>query len=257
MSVPTALLRQLLQWQKFLGQPKAATASADGMTSQAAEAGLSLLECLMAIAVIVLTVTMITPPLFIAAATRVQNRRAEQALQLAQGEIDRIRVLVAKGEHAIAKLPTVGLDPLADTPAPATPSSQLDSVSDCPGYTPYNDEQLAADVARLVDVDGDCEPDFLLQVFRTAGTVSVSEQPLGNSAKPTDFEIGVRVYSILAQSNLGTSAIQTDPAALQLTSAEGSQRTRPLAVLFSRMVWSEQSNSLCSYHGDQEVDCQF
>jgi len=57
------------------------------------ESGLTLMECVVAIAVVALAGALITPPLFLAAATRVQNRRSEQALQIAQGEIDRIRTL--------------------------------------------------------------------------------------------------------------------------------------------------------------------
>ncbi|MDX2214618.1 MAG: hypothetical protein SFY66_15110 [Oculatellaceae cyanobacterium bins.114] len=213
------------------------------------EEGLSLLECLMAIAVIMLTAAMITPPLFIATATRVQNRRAEQALQLAQGEIDRLRVLVSQGQNTPARLPvTVGTT--TNPAGPAGLSGQLKSVN--PSCNTYNDEQVPATSALRIDVDGDCQFDFLMQVFRTDGSLPVSEDRNNNPSaleRRTDFVVGVRVYSFLAQSNLG--GLETQQASLQLTTGQGSQRRRPLAVLYSRMNWSDQSFNLCQIQRNQ------
>jgi type II secretory pathway pseudopilin PulG len=211
--------------------------------------GLSLLECLMAVAVIMLTAAMITPPLFIATATRVQNRRAEQALQLAQGEVDRLRVLMSQSQNTPARLPvSVGI--AANPPAPGGLTSQLKSVnSSC---NTYNDEQIAATAGLKVDVDGDCEMDFFMQTFRTNGVVPPSENPVDNPgarSRPTDFVIGVRVYSFLAQSNLGS--LDTQQASLQLTNGQGSQRRRPLAVLYSSLNWSDQSFNLCQIQQNQ------
>jgi len=74
-------------------------------SNRSSESGVTLLECLIGIAVIAITATLILPPLFIASASRVQNRRAEQAFQIAQDEIDRIQTLVASGRHDPANLP--------------------------------------------------------------------------------------------------------------------------------------------------------
>ncbi|NET10377.1 MAG: type II secretion system protein, partial [Symploca sp. SIO2B6] len=81
------------------------SARTKGESSQSSEEGLTLLECVVAIAVIALTGAMIGPPLVMAAATRVQNRRAEQAQQLAQGEVDRIRAMVIQGNATAELLP--------------------------------------------------------------------------------------------------------------------------------------------------------
>lgn len=211
--------------------------------------GFTLLECLMAIAVIGLTVTMITPPLFIAAATRVQNRRAEQAVQLAQGEIDRIRVLVARGDHTVARLPkTVGnTTNLAGIAAPASLYGSLKSANTT--CNQYNNGQVPVTQVIPIDVDGDCNADFMMQVFRTEGNIATTEKtarPDPQQQRPSDFQLGVRVYSILAKGNWAN--LKTDQASLQLTSGDGSQRQRPLAVVYSNFSWSEQSNTLCSYH---------
>lgn len=207
---------------------------------QSSEQGLSLLECLMAVAVIGLTAAMITPPLYLAAATRVQNRRAEQAFQLAQGEIDRIQVIVAKGQHVAVNLPQAAGGTLALVPPPSGASSQLDSVNAT--CNTYNDQPLPITTALRIDVDGDCSTDFLMQTFRSTGVTSSTDP----QRRLTDFEVGVRVYAFLAQGNWAN--LQRDQASLVLTTGLGSQRTRPLSVLFNRMTWSEQSATLCRYN---------
>ncbi len=61
------------------------------------ERGLTLMEVLVAVLMVSAVLVAITPPIFLTVATRVQNRKAEQALQLANGEIDQVRVLVQEG----------------------------------------------------------------------------------------------------------------------------------------------------------------
>lgn len=220
--------------------------------SQASEQGLTLLECLVAIVVIGITVVMVTPPLFIAAATRVQNQDAEKALQIAQGQIDRIRVLVSRSNQYPSNLPSV-VTSLQSTAAPTAKFGKLKSANtSC--SNPYNDEQIPSGQALPVDVDGDCQADFLVQIFRTAGTTTASETAkaaLGNTqARPSDFSVGVRVYSILASgipSSNSFSGLSTDQASLQLTSGTGRRRTSPLAVIYTPFAWSDQSDTLCGY----------
>ena len=59
--------------------------------------GLTLIEGLVAILIVSAVTTAITPMMFLSVATRIQNRRSEQALQLAHGQIDQIRVLMEQG----------------------------------------------------------------------------------------------------------------------------------------------------------------
>ena len=75
----------------------------------ASEKGLTLIECLVAIVIISITVVAITPPIFVATASRIQSRRAEQANAIAQAEIDRIRTVVERGsKYTAEELPASG-----------------------------------------------------------------------------------------------------------------------------------------------------
>lgn len=208
--------------------------------------GLTLLECVVAIAIVALTGALITPPLFLATATRVQNRRSEQALQLAQGEIDRIRTLVEQGEHDIADLPAeiTGGFPEA---APTTVANFIRTVNTetCPGNPPLyddNDPPIPASALLPIDTDGDCEEDFYLQSFRTAGG-RTSEN------RPSDFEVGVRVYARnVVDTNGRVGTLTTEQAALGFTSGEGNQRESPLAVLYTRATWDGSGVAVYCYH---------
>jgi type II secretory pathway pseudopilin PulG len=246
MFTPTSLLRYLLRQQ--LNASRMLLVSKEGSDRQLAstsnEQGLSLLECLMAIAVILLTAAMITPPLFVATASRVQNRRAEQALQVAQGQIDRYQVLMAKGQNTPALLPAIVAGDITAAPAPTSAAQLLRSVnSSC---TSYDDRQIPVTQVLPVDLDGDCQADFLMQTFREAGRIPDSDnsalRPSGRN-RATAFRVGVRVYSFLANGNWPN--LQTTQASLQLTNGQGSQRTRPLAVLYTTMYWSDRNFSLC------------
>lgn len=227
---------------------QAALAKSQVQQSKSSEQGLTLLECLMAVVVMGLTMAMITPPLVIAAATRVQNRQAEQAMQIAQGEVDRVRATLARenGQNlTLARLPAIAavsgtLEGFAAPTRPTT-SSPMKSSAAC-GTNYNNGEQIAANQGLRVDVDGNCIADFFMQTFRTAGGT-----PRGSATTPPDFQLGVRVYSILAASSSG--ALTTKPAALQIVGGQGNRRTRPLAVLYTPFSQSDQSGSaLCSYH---------
>lgn len=201
----------------------------------------------MAIAIIVLTVALIAPPLFIATATRVQNRRVEQAFQLAQGEIDRIQVLMSQGENTVNRLPFAVSD--LDTQVPPggpAPGILKTPRTSCPGVTIYQDQQIPVNQALPVDSDGDCAADFYMQTFRTQGSIPALEQSRTASMRRyTDFEVEVRVYSALVAQHNTWAQLEQDQINLNLTSGQGSQRKRPLVVLNNRMSWSDQTFSLC------------
>lgn len=229
----------------------------------ATEKGLTLLECLMAVAVMALTISLVMPPLLIAAATRVQTRRAEQALQLAQGEVDRIRNLVALNRHIVDLLPDVGNNTkIEDVSAPSKASSQIKTAAaTCPTgvtITRYTGTQVPGDTALLVDVDADCRPDFLMQVFRANAEFAPTQLNNVSSAgqrRPSEFDLGVRVYSIVAGRTDSTNAapgstlsgLNAKPAPLGLTSGQKNQFNSPLAVLYTSISWSDRDGTLCSY----------
>ena len=239
--------------RRFKSLPKLLSSVNQPTSSQA---GVTLLECLIAVAVIGITSALILPPLFVAAASRVQNRRAEQALQIAQGEVDRIQTMVASGYHKVQPingLPAIGtisrtvsLDTIA--PPAGVASSILKSVrTGTGGCNTYRGEVISANQALSVDVDGDCTVDFYMQVFRD-NDVLTNRAPGPATNPPSNFRLAVRVYSALALTNFGSMSTPVLPASLQITSGEGNQRLRPLAVLYSQAVWSDQSVSLCMLH---------
>lgn len=234
-----------------------------------AERGLTIMECLVAVLLILITIAMVAPPLVLATATRVQNRRAAQALQVAQGEIDRIRTIVVMGNHRPANLPAVATGTTTATlPSVARPTAvdpRLRSLNPTgaacpttrfdPNASPTPPAAVAVSSLLPVDVDGDCVADYLMQVFRTPGMTSTPEREPARQNRPSEFDVGVRVYPVLAASNFTpqtpVSALTVPgdlgivPAPLQLTSS--TQRKRPLAVLYSKFVWTEEKTSLCSY----------
>ena len=59
--------------------------------------GLTLIECLVAIALIGISTAVIAPVMVFSVATRVQSQKAEQAIQVAQGEVEKIRLLAERG----------------------------------------------------------------------------------------------------------------------------------------------------------------
>jgi type II secretory pathway pseudopilin PulG len=225
------------------------------------EQGVTLVECLVAIAALALAGAMIAPPLFVTAATRLQNQRAEQAMQIAQGEIDRVRFLVERGRHYPASLPSISpSSTLSDTPAPTGFSQYIvspNTSASCLNQfnsptTPAYPTALPADKAIKVDVNGDCKEDFMMQVIRTAGvTTPVSV----TNGRPKEFDILVRVYASPAFDNFGGLGIK--PASLQFTNGEGNQRVLPLAVLSTKVYWSDKNFSICSFQRSRPQGCPF
>lgn len=210
--------------------------------------GFTLLESMMAMLVITAVVVAITPPIFIAVAMRVQNRRAEQAMHLAQGEIDRVRVLVEQGKYTVDDLPAVPATSPSDitsVPAPTILSNSIKSNnSSCSNL--YTGTQIPdSSTALKVDVNRDCQPDFLVQAFRDGVTFIGAN----NQTVVMGFRMGVRVYAYaaVAPQNGQLPTLDTQPASLKFTTGLGSQRSRPLAVLYTTITRSDSNLSLCKY----------
>lgn len=203
------------------------------------EQGISLLECLMAIVVISVVIASFTPPIFLAVATRVQNRRAEQAIQLAQGEVDKVRRIVEVGNYRDTDLPPVGSSNVRQQGAPGD-SRRLEIQRNPPELFPSSASSSAA-----IDVNGDTRPDFYVQTYRSPG-VQYSSPSNPDSNRTVAFCLGVRVYSASAiRDNFGT--LESPPqrlASLQMTTAQGSQRRRPLAAMYTSVVRSDKDYSL-------------
>ena len=121
--------------------------------------GLTLIECLVAIALMGLTTAIIAPVMVFSVATRVQNQRAEQALKVAQSEVEKIRLLTERGgdfSTALGVYPT----PLATTGsliATAGPTTTAASFG------------TSFQIAKEINIDDDAEAEFAVQVFRSEG----------------------------------------------------------------------------------------
>ncbi|MDV3352885.1 hypothetical protein QGP82_29695 [Leptothoe sp. LEGE 181152] len=209
------------------------------LEQQASDVGLTLIESLVAISVIGITAASIGPVILISAATRIQSQQAEQALQVAQSEIDRVRQIVEQGfvddgpggsrEYNAADLS------IASTPmAIATAFDAAAPTNVNPDFDPGNYR-----IAREIDVDGNGEPDFAVQAYR------LGARELANGGRPIAFPMGVRVYAHDAVADGGAS--ETTPARLGTAAGFGERDEKPLAVLYTEIVKSDERQSLCDY----------
>jgi type II secretory pathway pseudopilin PulG len=219
--------------------------------------GLTLIEGLVAIIVITVTLVSILPPIFWATGTRVQNRKAEQASQLAQGEVDRVRTLMERGGYTLTQLPpippgatnanirqaTIAAAPTNSTGTLVSSNSSCNTGTGIPPtdyqrYTPVDTDNLP----------GPCSPEFLIQTFRSPGVdENGAELTLASTTLPHGFVMGVRVYANVAATELAAGRGQTQQASLKGTSGLGGQRFRPLAAQYTTIVRSSASQNLSVY----------
>lgn len=172
---------------------------------------------------VALVSSVIAPTMVLSVATRVHSQKSEQALALAQSQIDSVRVRVEQGEYTVADLP----------PAAAGVSDR-DIATGVSAPTNLNAADYSSVAnARGLDITGDGKNDFLVQRYRTAGRIV--------NGVPVAFAMGVRVYDIDAAGTL-----ETEPASLVMTSGNGGRSTRPLAVLYTTIATSNEGNSLCN-----------
>ena len=219
----------------------------------ASEKGLTLIECLVAIVIISITVVAITPPIFVATASRIQSRRAEQANAIAQAEIDRIRTIVERSSsYTTAELPPSGGAGAATAivAAAGVDDKLLASPSACPGKTKYPEAATPTAISTQVipvDVDGDCTPEFAMQVFRSNDCIPTPLVGVTPAVPPYAFTAGVRVYGY----ELGNPMSKLSPVRARLgittgrggdNSAAGADR-QPLQVLYTKVarVGNEQA----------------
>lgn len=238
----------LIKVNQFLQQPNT-------KLKHLSEQGFTLVESLMAMVVISIVIVAITPPIFLSVANRVQHRRTEQAIQLAQGEMDRVRVLVEQGDYKLDDLPAEAptppsgsytdktfeeVDPPTNPPGNNLKSDRSDCSSSSPPSPPYTVSQLPFQQAWRVDIDRDCKMDFLVQIFRDKGNLSPTVTLMA-------FRMGVRVYAAMAAENVANLVDPPLPASLKFTSGFGNQRSRPLAVVYNKIARSDTPSSLSQY----------
>lgn len=209
----------------------------------ATEKGLTLIECLVGIMVITVIISAITPPLLIAFATRVQNYRASQAMKIAQAEIDRVRLLVEKGEYPDGWTrqlpPQMGINQFdylgVGAPTTTTPTGS------CP-LTNVQGDANPRTTWCSVDINGDGQWDLGVQTFRTppfttSGNPQTNNYPNG---LPIAFLMTVRVYtrSALESGNL-IQFPRDKTASLGMTGGLGSSLNLPLVTRSEIIVRSD------------------
>jgi prepilin-type N-terminal cleavage/methylation domain-containing protein len=210
--------------------------------------GFTLIESLVAIIILSLTVVSVLPPIFWATATRVQNRRAEQAMQLAQSEIDRVRAAVERRAAGSTQLPpkvSTSLRPNAPAPSGSISTAKLRSI--VPGCSTDDGNQPATvNTVILVDTDPEpagttkCTPEYIVQTFRGSG-------PNETALPPDAFVMGVRVYAYSAKATIENGTAQATAGTLRGGSGLGTQQTKPLAMHYSTIVRSNLSDGLEKY----------
>ncbi|ACK70297.1 hypothetical protein PCC7424_1865 [Gloeothece citriformis PCC 7424] len=207
--------------------------------------GFTLVEALAGITVAGMVFAAVAPVIMIGISTRLQTQKAQQAIEIAQGEVNRIQTLMAQGvnvDDEDEKLPPVlpsEVDTQEELIAVQAPESTVDNFAELNS----SDSSNGYKKAYLVELNNQtAQPDFLVQVFRDEGIRFQQGRINGQLAV---FRVGIRVYSGLAKDNIGN--LETDVASLQMTESFGQQRTRPLAVIYTEISQSDAQFSLQEY----------
>jgi len=202
-------------------------------SKKSSEQGFTLLESLMGIVVIGLVLAVMGPPLLFVAGTRIQHQRAEQAMQLAQSQVDQVRLLMVQGQNQPLNLPCVTSDSISSTAAPTILTANAVAASTTATCT---NGGVWSDIQKIVSVNSD---NFLVQVFRDQGVADTS----GNLIA---FRMGVRVYGpqVFTSSNFGKT-LQTQSTSLTFTTFPSTQK--PMAVLFTEVSKNDLGISLAKY----------
>lgn len=185
--------------------------------SEPPDAGLTLVECLVSLTLVSSVGLLIGPPLLIASATQQHTRRVHQAQAIAQGTLDQLR---ADSAAAMALPVATAAEP------PQNLAGMRSNTPRCQG----EGAAVQANQGLGLDLDGDpdCDPEFILQAWRTATIPMVAV---------------VRVYGISGRREAAADW-QDGLAPLRLTRSIGSQQ--PLAVATTTLA--NPSPALPCYH---------
>ena len=218
------------------------------------EAGLTLIECLVAIIMVGIIAALISPVLVISVATRVNSQRTEQAMALAQAEIDGVRAVMERGRLTADSVDTL-LPPAIQFTGDAVEQKTAGGQTYTLEYPQAIDgpdasqpllgldatfEDLGVFNARQVDATGDGNANFAIQVYRSQGQVDSNDIPVA-------FSMGVRVYDIRAFENTTSGSLATELARAGVISTEGERGSLPLAVLYTTIAKADIANSYCDY----------
>lgn len=201
------------------------------------EEGLTLIESLAAVVILAISVVAISPPIALSIAARVRAHRAQQAMQLAQGEIDRVRLFIENNENTLG-------DKEADLPPDLGKIKRQDIPVSTPNPTNPCHENLS-DSWCHVHLDDDGEWDMAIQRVRTF--TQTDKTISGPSNRVAAFVMTVRVYT---RGSIDSGNLQSPPsgtASLALSAAT-SQSSLPLAAFSVPIVKAETKNAFKQYH---------
>lgn len=224
------LLHNLLKTQTIRPQEARGTAVQDGLT---------LIECLVAMIIITIVVAIITPPIFLAVGTRVNNRRTEQALQVAQGEIERVRLLM---------ISNLSFQDIKDSLPPESPGASPTALQGVAAATTVCADgpppATCSSPTALYKIPGG---DLYVQTFRDAGA-SVPRTVAGTTQDEIiAFNMGVRVYSqeaLNASRTAPKGTLQVKEGSLNFTSGTKSRGAKPLVTLYTEMTRGTERDAL-------------
>lgn len=202
--------------------------------------GLTLIECLVAIVMVALVTSSITPVLVLSVATRVQSQKAEQAMALGQAEVDRVRQMVEQGQtdNVVAQIPLAPITVLDNTDPDEKKEGVVTQEGAAVGMANIKAAPTSPTETRAVDINNDGTPDFAVQIYRTRGITDVDGLPVA-------FALGVRVYDHDAVVNGTGGNLSREPLVLGITGGTGQRRNRPIAALYTTISVSERGDSLC------------
>jgi type II secretory pathway pseudopilin PulG len=211
-------------------------------TSVTSAMGLTLLEALVAMIIISVIISVLTPPIFLTVATRVYQRKTEQALNIAQQEIDEVRRTINSRDYISADMAKV-LPPTVPNKTKLNTSPAPTSVCNKPptalAYGQLYCTTATAALERGENSGGvggstDNGSVFYVQVFRSEGTPLLT----GGTTRGS-FRMAVRVYE---EEPTAGKTLRTDQAALTFTTGTANRKgkaAQPLAVLYTEVSRSD------------------
>ncbi|MEC4893982.1 MAG: hormogonium polysaccharide secretion pseudopilin HpsB [Oscillatoria sp. PMC 1051.18] len=210
---------------------------------QSSEAGLTIVESLMAIIVVGLMITLIAPVVALSVANRAQAKRKEIAINAVKSYIDVVRTDEDLEGNPYPYSPPISTNTLTDVPAPSTNELTGDcTIAGGICKNPPNDYAL-----YCVDGNGDnqCTTDnWVDAIVQAAGSVgNIQGQSNITNPEPEDgYQLLVRVYRADAFAEQGT--LEADNTASSF--ATGIRKNAPQEVAITEILTSETSySSLC------------
>ncbi len=193
------------------------------------ESGFTIMESLVAMVVAAVLLSAIAPAIVLSTATRVQSRRVELATLAARTYLDGVKTGVIDSANIAVIDPDAG-ETLGTYPVPAIGT-----------LTCNVNEYCSVPTTNLYCIDGDdsggcttdSTKDFVIQAFRTAGTVA------------DGYELAIRVYRADGFSADGGDLIAPDKQGI-VTSGLGDRKAPMLEMTTAITSESDSFNDLCN-----------